>query len=115
MQNPIIFRQSGGERSKRVPSSDARAKDPRARHRGPRRAQCRAGGRSDGAGAPENLASLSGQMKEFFDRTVRARRGATLSFYTGIDCHWLSFLRELHTNLAVVAVIFSQNDSVAHG
>ena len=29
--------------------------------------------------------------------------------------HWLPFLRDLHTNLAVVAVICSQNDSIAPG
>ena len=27
-------------------------------------------------------------------------RGATLSFYTVVDCHWLSFLRNLHSDLA---------------
>jgi hypothetical protein len=36
---------------------------------------------------------------------------ATLSFYTVIGCHWLSLLRNLHTNLAAVAVIFCRNDS----
>jgi microcystin degradation protein MlrC len=30
--------------------------------------------------------------------------GATRSFYTVVGCHWLSFLRDLHTNLAVIAV-----------
>ena len=40
---------------------------------------------------------------------------ATRSFYTAIDCHWLSFLRDLHTNLAAIAVILSQNHSVAPG
>jgi hypothetical protein len=37
---------------------------------------------------------------------------ATLSFYTIIDCH---SLRDLHSNLAVTAVICCQNDSVAPG
>ena len=33
-----------------------------------------------------------------------------------LHCHWLSFLEDvLHTNLAAIAVIFSQNDSVASG
>jgi hypothetical protein len=43
---------------------------------------------------------------------------ATMSFYIVIGCHFkflLSFLRDLRTNLAVIAVIFSQNDSVTHG
>jgi hypothetical protein len=40
---------------------------------------------------------------------------ATLLFYTVIGCHWLSFHRDLPTNLAVIAVIFSQNDSGALG
>ena len=40
---------------------------------------------------------------------------ATLSFYTVIGCHWLAFLTDLHTNLAVIAVIRSQNDRVAPG
>jgi hypothetical protein len=34
----------------------------------------------------------------------KARRGATLSFYAVVDCHWLSFLRDLHTNCVVIAV-----------
>jgi hypothetical protein len=38
---------------------------------------------------------------------------ATLSFYTVIDCLWRSFLRDVHRNLAVIAVIFCPNDSVA--
>jgi hypothetical protein len=35
---------------------------------------------------------------------------AVLSFHNVIDCHWLSFLRDVmdvHTNLAVTAVIFT--------
>jgi hypothetical protein len=36
-----------------------------------------------------------------------------LSFYAAIDCHWRSSLRDLHSNLAVIVVIFCQNDSVA--
>jgi hypothetical protein len=42
---------------------------------------------------------------------------ATLSFYTVIGCHCLSFLtcRDLHDNLAAIAVVFYQNDSVAPG
>jgi hypothetical protein len=28
--------------------------------------------------------------------------------------HWLSFIRDLHRDIAVIAVIFCQNDSVAH-
>ena len=30
-----------------------------------------------------------------------------------LDCHWLPFLRDLHSNLAVIAVNFDQNDSVS--
>jgi hypothetical protein len=37
---------------------------------------------------------------------------ATQSFYTVVDCHWLSFLRDLHSNLAFLAVSFSQNDNL---
>ena len=40
---------------------------------------------------------------------------ATLPFYTVVDCHWLAFLRDLHTNLAAVAAMFSQNDRLARG
>ena len=40
---------------------------------------------------------------------------ATVSFYTVIVCHWLSFLRDLHSNLAFIAVSFCRNDSVAPG
>ena len=39
----------------------------------------------------------------------------TLSFHTVIGGNWLSFLSDFHGNLAVVAVIFCQNDSVAPG
>jgi hypothetical protein len=35
----------------------------------------------------------------------------TLSFYTAIDYHWLSLLRDLHSNLAAIDVILYQNDS----
>jgi hypothetical protein len=45
----------------------------------------------------------------------RAEPGATLPFYTVVDCHWLAFLRDLHSDLAVIAVILSQVISVAHG
>ena len=41
--------------------------------------------------------------------------GVTLSFYTVADCHWLPLLRDLHSNRAVIAAIFSQNDGVAPG
>jgi hypothetical protein len=40
---------------------------------------------------------------------------ATISFHTVIGRHWLSFLRDLHSSLAVIAVIFCQNDNVASG
>jgi hypothetical protein len=41
--------------------------------------------------------------------------GATLSFYTVIGCHWLPFLRDLHSSLAAIAAISCRNDSVALG
>jgi hypothetical protein len=42
--------------------------------------------------------------------------GATLSFYVAIlRCHRLPFFRHLDSNLAVTAVIFCRNDSVAPG
>jgi hypothetical protein len=44
-----------------------------------------------------------------------AEPGVTLPFYTVADCHWLSFLRALHSNLAVIAVNLCQNDSAAPG
>jgi hypothetical protein len=34
---------------------------------------------------------------------------------TVVDCHRLSFLRGVHSNLAVIAAIFCRNDSVAPG
>ena len=40
---------------------------------------------------------------------------AALSFCTVVHCHQLSFLRDSHSNLAVIAVIFCQNGSVALG
>jgi hypothetical protein len=41
--------------------------------------------------------------------------GATLSVHTAIDCHWRSFLRDLHSDPDAIAVIFCRNDSVALG
>ena len=32
----------------------------------------------------------------------------TLPCYTFIDCHWLLFLRDLHSSLAAIAVIFTK-------
>ena len=32
-----------------------------------------------------------------------------------IGCHWLPFVRDLHSSLAVIAVIFGQNGSIAPG
>jgi hypothetical protein len=32
--------------------------------------------------------------------------GAALSLYIAIGCHWLSFRRDLHSNLAAMAAIF---------
>ena len=48
-------------------------------------------------------------------RALEPSPGAALSFHAVIGCHWLSFLRDLDRNLAVVAVTFCQNDSVAPG
>jgi hypothetical protein len=36
-------------------------------------------------------------------------------FYAVIGCHWLLSLKDLHSNLAAIAVIFCKNDSVATG
>jgi hypothetical protein len=41
--------------------------------------------------------------------------GPTLSFYTAIGCPGMSFIRDLHANLAFIAVICCQSDSVVHG
>jgi hypothetical protein len=49
------------------------------------------------------------------EHVVDAYPRATLLFYTVVGRQWLSFLRDSHTNLAVVAVIFSQNGSVTPG
>jgi hypothetical protein len=43
-------------------------------------------------------------------RTGRRWPRATLPFCTAIGCHWLSFLRESQSNLAVIAVILCQID-----
>jgi hypothetical protein len=47
--------------------------------------------------------------------TPRARNKVAQGNTVILRCHWLSFRRNLHTNLAVIAVIFSQNDSVGLG
>ena len=41
--------------------------------------------------------------------------GATPSFYAITDCYSLSFIRDLYSNIAVIAVIFCRNDRVALG
>ena len=38
--------------------------------------------------------------------TVGGARGRHLSFYTVVACHCLAFLRDLHSNLVVIAVFF---------
>jgi hypothetical protein len=40
---------------------------------------------------------------------------STLSFYTVTDYHWLPFRRDLHRNLAIIAVTSCQNGGVARG
>jgi hypothetical protein len=45
----------------------------------------------------------------------RSTGTAALSFYTFLGCHRLSLHRDLHSNLAVIADMFSQNDSAATG
>ena len=47
--------------------------------------------------------------------TIDFEPGATLSFYTVIDCHRLPFLRDLPSNLAIIAVILCHNDSAGPG
>jgi hypothetical protein len=39
-----------------------------------------------------------------------AQPGATLSSYAVVDCRWRPFLRELHSNLAAIAVIDGRSD-----
>jgi hypothetical protein len=60
-----------------------------------------------------------GFAPELLEPAVRDRLGEpwmTLSFHTAIPhCHSLSFLRDLHSGLAAIAAIFSQNGSVARG
>jgi hypothetical protein len=42
------------------------------------------------------------------------QEGTTPSFYTGVDCQWLPFLRDLPLNLAAIAIVnFRPNDSVS--
>jgi hypothetical protein len=41
--------------------------------------------------------------------------GATLAFDTVVGCHWLAFLRDLHSSPAGMAAIFCRNDSAAPG
>ena len=36
-----------------------------------------------------------------------------MPFYTITGCHWLSFLGDLRSNLAVIATVFCQNDTTA--
>ena len=47
--------------------------------------------------------------------TVAAWPRAALPFYTVTGCHRLPFLGDSHNNIAVIAVIFCRNGSVAHG
>jgi hypothetical protein len=42
---------------------------------------------------------------------VGLARGDTAIRYCHHDCHWRSFLRDIYRYLAVIAVIFGQNDS----
>jgi hypothetical protein len=41
--------------------------------------------------------------------------GAALPLCTAVGCHHLPFLGDLHSNIAVTAVMFSQHDSAAPG
>jgi hypothetical protein len=47
------------------------------------------------------------------DHQALAQARALLSFFTVVGCHRLSFRRDLHSNRAVIAVTFCQNDRVA--
>jgi hypothetical protein len=59
---------------------------------------------------------LSGEKGNFLkDMHGGLSRRATLPFYTVIDCHRLQFLRDFYSDLAVIAVIFCQNDGGAPG
>ena len=58
------------------------------------------------AAAAEALAEAAEVARARADGAARLARGDAVTLH----CHWLSFLRDSHTNLAVVAVIFGQND-----
>ena len=47
--------------------------------------------------------------RDLCDLCTELARGDTAILH----CRWLSFLRDLHRNLACIAVIFCQNDGVA--
>ena len=40
---------------------------------------------------------------------------AARPFYTAVDCHWMPFFRDVHSNLAVIAIIFCRDDGTAPG
>jgi hypothetical protein len=69
-----------------------------------------AGGRAGGGGAGGRPAGARAAR-----RARLATGDTTLSFYAVVDCRCRPFLWDLHSNLAVLAAIFCQNDSVAPG
>jgi hypothetical protein len=58
---------------------------------------------------------VGGPTRERIDQAKLAMGDTTLSFHTVTDCHWLPSLMDLHSNLAVTAVIVCSNDRLAHG
>ena len=62
--------------------------------------------RERGAGATPLAKDLAEPREDVrLQQVLELQPGATPSFYSVIDCHWLSFLTDLHSNLAVIAVI----------
>ena len=59
-------------------------------------------------------AALAARVAEL-DSELQEWARTTLPFCTAIGCHWRAFPRDLHSNLAAIAVMFSSNDSVARG
>jgi hypothetical protein len=58
---------------------------------------------------------VGGPTRVRIDQAELAMGDTTLSFHTVTDCHWLPSLMDLHSNLAVTAVIVCSNDRLAHG
>jgi hypothetical protein len=88
MEIANILGKSSAKNSKRTAGA---RRDPHGTRRGPVR-----GRPAVRRGAPTHLVAL-------------AQRDSVI-----LHCHWLSFLGDLYSDIAVIAVIFYQNDNVAH-